>query len=68
MTARNRDDGTKIDYEERLRLFTSDELDDMLRKAGFEVLGRYGDYDRSAFDAASSPRNIVVSRLTGKGN
>lgn len=47
-------------YEERVTLFTPEELDALLAGCGREPVARYGDYDGSAFDLATSPRHIVA--------
>lgn len=54
------DDDSRLEYDERVRLFTPQELDDMLETAGLDVLERYGDYDRGEFDPARSDRLIAL--------
>ena len=48
-------------YEERVRLFESDELEAMLLAAGIEVTARFGDYE-GAPPAADAPRVILIGR------
>lgn len=52
-------------YEERVMLFTTDELETMFVAAGFSVDDVMGDYDGTAFDAESSPRTLL--RMTRRG-
>lgn len=54
-----RDEGRS--FQERVRLFSAEELSDLLRGAGFEVTGRFGDYDGAPL-TEDSPRAILVGR------
>ncbi len=47
-------------FAEKVRLFTSAELEDLLTKAGLKIQERFGDYALNAFDASVSPRCILV--------
>jgi SAM-dependent methyltransferase len=50
----------EADYEERVRLYTADEVDALLAEAGFEPRGeRFGDFDRSPF-GPDAPRLVRV--------
>jgi SAM-dependent methyltransferase len=49
-----------VEYVERLRLYTRDELAAMLQAAGFEVRDVHGDYNLGPFDVAVSDRLIFV--------
>ncbi|HKW13166.1 MAG TPA: methyltransferase domain-containing protein [Candidatus Krumholzibacteria bacterium] len=51
-----------VEYVERVRLYTRDELRALVTGAGFDVSAEHGDYDLGAFDAASSPRLVLVNR------
>jgi SAM-dependent methyltransferase len=51
-----------VEYLERVRLYTHDELGALVDAAGFNVSAEHGDYDLGAFDAGSSPRLILVCR------
>ncbi len=53
-----RDDGRG--FQERVRLFSPNELAQLLVIEGLEVVARYGDYDGAALDGAS-PRAILVA-------
>lgn len=55
------DRGKESHFQERLRLFTPDELNTLFEKSGFRIVNKYGDYDLSAFDPEKSPRWIVVA-------
>lgn len=48
-------------FQERVRLFTADELEGLLTGSGLEVVERFGDYDGGAF-TVHSPRAILVAR------
>lgn len=49
-------------FQEDVRLYTPDEIDDLLVEAGFALEGEpHGDFDGSPFDAAS-PRLIRIAR------
>jgi Methyltransferase domain len=48
-------------FLERVRLFTSDQLDQMMAGAGLAVVERFGDYDGGPM-SASAPRAIFVAR------
>lgn len=47
-------------YEERVKLYTRDEMLDLLAQAGLEVDQVHGGYDEEIYDATSSPRMIFV--------
>lgn len=49
------------EYLERVRLFSSFELEDMLNGAGFDVVERAGDYTGASW-SEESPRTILFSR------
>jgi SAM-dependent methyltransferase len=48
-------------FQERVRLFTPDDLAALLSAAGLEVLRRFGDYDGTAL-TEDSPRAILLAR------
>ncbi|HXJ30450.1 MAG TPA: methyltransferase domain-containing protein [Gemmatimonadales bacterium] len=48
-------------FQERVRLFTPAELEEMLTASGLEVVGRYGDYDGAPL-GVDTPRTILVAR------
>jgi SAM-dependent methyltransferase len=49
-----------VEYAERLRLYTRDELTTLLSASGFAVRGVHGDYALRAFDGDASERLIMV--------
>lgn len=50
-------------WQESVRLYEPDELDDWLARAGFAVERRCADFAGSAFDPAQSPRQLVKARV-----
>ncbi len=48
-------------FQERVRLFTPAELEELLTTSGLEVVGRYGDYDGGPL-GVDTPRTILVAR------
>ncbi|HKE90990.1 MAG TPA: class I SAM-dependent methyltransferase [Gemmatimonadales bacterium] len=48
-------------FQERVRLFSSAELEGLLTSSGLEVVDRYGDYDGGPL-GADTPRTILVAR------
>jgi SAM-dependent methyltransferase len=60
VAAQNISNGEMIAYEERIRLYTREELTTMLESVYLVVSGVFGDYDRSDFDEASSERIIMI--------
>lgn len=54
-------DGAGSVYHERVRLYGLDELEEMLRRRGFRVLERLGEYDGSPYRPDSS-RAILLGR------
>jgi len=51
------------EYQERVRLYTPDNLRDMIASSGFVVRHEFGDYDRSAL-TPDSPRVIFFAERT----
>jgi SAM-dependent methyltransferase len=49
-----------VEYSERLRLYRHDDLAAMARSSGLVPRATYGDYDLARYDAAASPRVILV--------
>ena len=57
-------DAIEADYEERVRLYTADEVDALLGEVGFVPAGdRFGDFERTPF-APDSPRLLRVYQRT----
>jgi SAM-dependent methyltransferase len=55
-------DREPVQYQERVRLYAPDELRALVHGAGFDVTAEHGDYDLGTFDAAVSPRLVLVCR------
>ncbi len=55
------DQGRKFHFRERVRLFSCDDLQEILRRAGFTELAFLGDYQLQPFDQQSSPRLIIIA-------
>ena len=51
-----------VEYLERVRLYARDELRALVHHAGFDITGEHGNYELAAFDAAASPRLVLVCR------
>jgi hypothetical protein len=49
------------EFLERVRLFTPEELEDMVRQAGIDLRHRFGDYDGSPLEAGR-PRTILIGQ------
>lgn len=60
------DGGTRRSFEERVRLYSCDDLAVLLRDAGLIVEKRLGDYAGRPYDGAS-PRLILAGRKAGQG-
>ena len=50
------------EYEERVNLYGSEELRDLLGAAGLAVRGEWGEYDGAPFDPDRSSRHVFLSR------
>jgi SAM-dependent methyltransferase len=49
-------------YEERVTLYRPEEIRALLAQAGLAPVHEWGDYSGARFDAATSPRHVVLSR------
>jgi 2-polyprenyl-3-methyl-5-hydroxy-6-metoxy-1,4-benzoquinol methylase len=49
-------------FVESVRLYSPETIDSMLREAGFEPLGWFGDYSGRLYDREASDRMMVISR------
>ncbi|MCS6988157.1 MAG: class I SAM-dependent methyltransferase [Chloroherpetonaceae bacterium] len=49
-------------FIESVRLYSADELSEMLAEAGFQIRHRFGDYRGEPFDMESSPRLILIAQ------
>lgn len=54
--------GEDHSYEEQLKVINQFRFDEMLSVAGFKLIETFGDYELNTFNAASSPRLILVAR------
>lgn len=50
-----------MSYDERVRIYTAEELTTMIRGAGLRIVGQFGDYDRGEFNRAMSDRVIFAA-------
>lgn len=50
------------EFEERVRLFSPQELRSLFEQAGFSIETEWGDYAGTAFDAVASSRFILIAR------
>jgi ubiquinone/menaquinone biosynthesis C-methylase UbiE len=48
-------------YFESVRMFSKDELINMLQKLGFRIIKTFGDFKGSSFELESSPRIIIIA-------
>ncbi len=55
-------DGGRQHFHESVRLFSPDEIDAMLRAAGFLPTAWFGDYNGSPYDPETSDRMLIVSQ------
>lgn len=55
--------GVRHTHAEKVRAFAPAQIEEMLNKAGFEVLNHFGDYSLQAFNT-DSPRCIFVCKLS----
>jgi SAM-dependent methyltransferase len=49
-------------FQEQVRIFSKDDLENLHRQAGLEVIAVFGDYHLGAFDEKTSPRIVLVSK------
>jgi SAM-dependent methyltransferase len=54
--------GHPIEYSERVAKFTLRDFEGMFSRSGLTIEAAYGDYRLNGFDAATSPRLILVAR------
>jgi hypothetical protein len=48
-------------YFESVRMFSKDELINMLQKLGFRIIKTFGDFMGNSFELESSPRIIIIA-------
>ncbi|MCC6410891.1 MAG: class I SAM-dependent methyltransferase [Saprospiraceae bacterium] len=53
--------GRDYHFQEKVRLFALEDLENLCEKAGLTVNGRFGSYDLAPFDVAESQRLILVA-------
>lgn len=51
-----------LEFEEKVRVYTAEELKGLHREAGLEPIEVFGDYNLGGYEALTSPRMIIVSR------
>lgn len=54
--------GYQMNYEERVQLLESEQLQNMLEKAGLSPIALYGNYALQKFDPVKSERMIIIAR------
>jgi ubiquinone/menaquinone biosynthesis C-methylase UbiE len=50
-------------YQERVKMYSREQMEEMMRKAGLTVESVWGDFEPHSYDPISSPRMIFVGRL-----
>ncbi|HCY77921.1 MAG TPA: hypothetical protein DHV28_18600 [Ignavibacteriales bacterium] len=55
-------DGNLNEYEESVRMFTRDELVNVLQNIGFDIYKTFGDFLGNNFDQKNSPRLILICK------
>lgn len=55
-------DGKMHQYQEKVQQISSELFCRWLEKSGFEIIQRFGDYKLGAYDAQTSPRQIIISK------
>lgn len=61
-----REDGAERSYNESVRMYTLEELDAMMERAGLKVTQTYGDFDGSPV-STDAPRNILIGQARKAG-
>lgn len=57
-----RDNGESFQFEEKVRGFTFNEIEDMMKKENLEPLKVYGDFELNPYDESSSERMIIICK------
>lgn len=55
-------DGKTLTFQEKVQQISSDLFCEWLNKSGFDIISRFGDYKLSAYNAKTSPRQIIISK------
>lgn len=55
-------DGAHFTFQERVRLFEQRDCQELLQRAGLQVVQTYGNYQLEPFEVAHSPRLILIAR------
>jgi 2-polyprenyl-3-methyl-5-hydroxy-6-metoxy-1,4-benzoquinol methylase len=55
-------EGVDYKFQEKVRLFTLKDFQQLYAQAGFKILDLYGDYDLNAFDEKNSKRLIIKAK------
>lgn len=61
-----REDGAERSYDESVRMYTLDELEALMDRAGLKVTQTYGDFDGRPV-SGDAPRNILVGQSKSRG-
>jgi SAM-dependent methyltransferase len=59
---RIQNNGKESEFTESVRLFSKDEINEILQDQGFKIRKIFGDFDGSNFDIDNSPRLIVIAQ------
>jgi SAM-dependent methyltransferase len=57
-------DGKDFKFQEKVRLFTLKDFQQLYAQSGLEIMDLYGDYDLNAFDEKTSKRLIIKAKRT----
>ncbi|RXK85176.1 class I SAM-dependent methyltransferase [Chlorobaculum sp. 24CR] len=60
--------GKEHSFSESVRLYSPDKAKSLLESGGFRIEQIVGNYDSSAFDEATSPRMMLLCRLSSKSD
>lgn len=55
------DHGQELDFAEKVKIYSAENLQEMHTSCGFKVSAVFGDYNLQTYNPASSPRIIIVS-------
>lgn len=55
-------------FEERLKLIKPGQFEQLLQKAGIGIIKVFGNYDLCIFDAAHSPRQVIIGKKLPSAN
>lgn len=56
------DKGNSLYFQERVRAFSKDDFERLLKEVGLQLIGTFGDYDLSEFNKQNSNRLIILAK------